>query len=233
MLRDQQEPQYVRLRLDFADGDRLAYINPRRIGHVVLVQSSGAFIADTGLGPDALGPAFDEAAFSATLGNRKQAVKAILMDQTRIAGIGNIYADEILFQAKLHPAVVARTLDRAARGPLFTAMKSVLQTAIDCGAGAEILTDRLPKTLLLHERHVGGQRPRCGSAIEATNAAAARAIIARNVSQNQPPDCGAWRSTRADTLLPASRAVRPARQRPCAARCVFGMLVREPGLCSR
>ena len=87
MLRDQQEPQYVRLRLDFADGDRLAYINPRRIGHVVLVQSSGAFIADTGFGPDALGPAFDEAAFSATLGNRKQAVKAILMDQTRIAGI--------------------------------------------------------------------------------------------------------------------------------------------------
>ena len=71
VLHDQQEPPYVRLWLDFVDGDRLAYLNPRRIGHVVLVQSSGAYIADTGLGPDALDPAFDEAAFSTTLGNRK------------------------------------------------------------------------------------------------------------------------------------------------------------------
>ncbi len=167
VLRDQREPPYVRLWLEFVDGSRLAYLNPRRIGHVVLVQSSGAFIADTGLGPDALDLAFDKAAFSATLGDRKKAVKGILTDQTRMAGIGNIYADEILFQAKLHPAVVAGTLDGAARGRLFTAMKSVLQAAIDCGAGAEILTDRLPKTFLLHERHVGGRCPRCGSAIEA------------------------------------------------------------------
>lgn len=167
LVRDQQEPPYVRLWLDFADGDRLAYVNPRRIGHVQLVQSSDAFIAGAGLGPDALDPSFDAAAFAAALGERKQAIKSILMDQTRMAGIGNIYADEILFQAKLHPATSANALDTSATRRLFEAVKSVLQTAIDCGAGAENFTDRLPKGFLIPERHAGGRCPRCGTALQA------------------------------------------------------------------
>jgi formamidopyrimidine-DNA glycosylase len=85
------------------------------------------------------------------------------MDQARIAGIGNIYADEILFQARLHPGAVAASLEPAARHRLFGAIKHVLQTAIDRGAGAENFTDRLPKGFLLPERHAGGHCPRCGS----------------------------------------------------------------------
>ncbi len=67
------------------------------------------------------------------------------MDQARIAGIGNTYADEILFQARLHPGMTAHALDAAMRHRLFDAMKHVLRTAIDRGAGAEKFTDRLPK----------------------------------------------------------------------------------------
>jgi formamidopyrimidine-DNA glycosylase len=167
VVRDEQEPPYVRLRLDFSDDDRLAYVNPRRIGHVHLVQSSDAYIAEAGLGPDALDPSFDAAAFSAMLGNRKQPIKSLLMDQARVAGIGNIYADEILFQAKLHPAVSAALLDGAARHRLFDTMKTVLQTAVRCGAGAENFTDRLPKDFLLPERRDGGHCPRCGTALRA------------------------------------------------------------------
>src|SRR3954447_8440161 len=51
---DAEEPRYVRLLFEFSEGDRLAYINPRRIGHVCLTDSAGSYIADQRLGPDAL-----------------------------------------------------------------------------------------------------------------------------------------------------------------------------------
>jgi formamidopyrimidine-DNA glycosylase len=162
---DKDEPPSTRLMFEFTDGTRLAYVNPRRIGHICVTASTASFIGDEHLGPDALDPAFDEKAFAAALANRRQAIKAVLMDQTRIAGIGNTYVDEILFQARVHPGVVANALDVAARRRLFTAVKHVLQTAIDRGAGAENFIDRLPKGFLLPERHAGGHCPRCGTAL--------------------------------------------------------------------
>ena len=162
---DEGEPASTRLTFEFTGGARLAYVNPRRIGRVCVTASVASFIADQRLGPDTLDPAFDEKAFAAALANRRQAIKAVLMDQARMAGIGNTYADEILFQAHLHPGVVANALDAAARRRLFTAMKHVLQTAIDRGAGAENFIDRLPKEFLLPERHAGGHCPRCGTAL--------------------------------------------------------------------
>lgn len=161
--RDDEEPPSTRLLFEFTDGDRLAYINPRRIGHVVVTDGVDAFITGQQLGPDALDTAFDDEAFGNALGNGRQAIKAVLMDQSRIAGIGNIYADEILFQARLHPGVITNTLDAATRRRLFNAMKHALRTAIDCGAGAENFTDRLPQGFLIPERHAGGHCPRCGT----------------------------------------------------------------------
>jgi formamidopyrimidine-DNA glycosylase len=161
--RDADEPAYVRMLFEFDAGDALAYINPRRIGQVCVTDSAASFIAAEHLGPDALDAAFDGKAFAASVANRRQAVKAVLMDQARMAGIGNIYADEILFQARLHPGMAASQLDNAMRHRLFDAMKHVLQTAVDRGAGAEDFTDRLPKGFLLPERHAGGHCPRCGT----------------------------------------------------------------------
>jgi formamidopyrimidine-DNA glycosylase len=160
---DAKEPPSTRLSFEFTDGGRLAYLNPRRIGHVHVTKDAAVYIAEERLGPDALDHGFDEDALAGVLTNRRQAIKAVLMDQARIAGIGNIYADEILFQARLHPGVVAASLDPAARHRLFGAIKHVLQTAIDRGAGAEDFTDRLPNGFLLLERHAGGHCPRCGS----------------------------------------------------------------------
>jgi formamidopyrimidine-DNA glycosylase len=158
-----EEPTSTRLLFGFDASVRLAYVNPRRIGHVCATDSPAAFIADQKLGPDALDPALDEAALAALLVNCRQAIKAVLMDQSRIAGIGNIYADEILFQARLHPGAAANMLGPAERHRLFGAMKHALQTAIDHGAGAENFTDRLPPEFLLPQRHAGGQCPRCGT----------------------------------------------------------------------
>jgi len=163
---EDQEPGSVRLLVDFADGGRLAYLNPRRIGHVHVVSDVAAFIAESQLGADALDPGFDLNVLARILHGRKQAIKSVLMDQTRVAGIGNIYADEILFHARLHPAIAASTLDRQTMHRLFDAIKSVLRTAIDCGAGAENFTDRLPEGFLLPQRHEGGHCPRCGTPIE-------------------------------------------------------------------
>jgi formamidopyrimidine-DNA glycosylase len=157
------EPAHTRMLFEFDAGDGLAYINPRRIGHVSVIDSAASFIASQKLGPDALDTAFDEKAFAAAIANRKQAIKAVLMDQARVAGIGNIYADEILFQARLHPGMAANSLDAGMRHRLFDAMKDVLQTAVDRGAGAEDFTDRLPKGFLLPERHAGGHCPHCGT----------------------------------------------------------------------
>jgi formamidopyrimidine-DNA glycosylase len=165
--RRQPAPRHVRLWLDFAEGDRLAYINPRRIGHVHLVRSTEAFIAKEQLGPDALDSAFDGAAFAAVLNGSRRAIKSVLMDQMRIAGIGNTYSDEILFQARLHPALRAGSLGGAATRRLFNVMKSVLETAIEHDAGAANFRDRLPRYWLLPERRDGGHCPRCGSAIRA------------------------------------------------------------------
>jgi formamidopyrimidine-DNA glycosylase len=83
-----------------------------------------------------------------------------------MAGIGNIYADEILFQARLHPTTRADALDDADIARLFRAAKEVLTTAVKAGAGAEIETDRLPKNYLLRHREEGGTCPRCGGKIE-------------------------------------------------------------------
>lgn len=162
----QSEPPYVRLSLELVDGNSLAYINPRRIGRVRLVESTDAFIAEARLGPDVLAPSFEAAAFAALLVSRRQPIKAVLMDQTRMAGIGNIYADEILFQDRLHPRRIAATLSVAESHHLFEVIREVLQTAIECGAGAEEFIDRLPKGFLLPQRRVGGHCPRCGTILQ-------------------------------------------------------------------
>ncbi len=163
--RDGEEPASTRLLFEFTDGSRLAYVNPRRIGHVVMTDNVDAFIADEQLGPDALDPSLTQSTFSKALGQGKQPIKAALMDQARIAGIGNTYVDEILFQARLHPGITSGALDAPTRRRLFNAVKHVLRTAIDHGAGAENFTDRLPKDFLLPERHPGGHCPRCGTSL--------------------------------------------------------------------
>ncbi len=161
--RSEEDPVYTRLLLRFDDGERLAYVNPRRIGRVSLCENPEAFVRDAGLGPDVLDAAFDLGAFTTSLGAGTRSIKSVLMDQARMAGIGNIYADEILFQAGLHPALPARRVTGESALRLFRAMHKTLETAIRCGVGAEQAVGRLPKSFLLPHRHKGGRCPRCGT----------------------------------------------------------------------
>jgi formamidopyrimidine-DNA glycosylase len=136
------------------------------LGHVGLAKDAEAFIAGEKLGPDALDPKLDLAAFTATLGSGRRALKAALMDQSAVAGIGNIFADEILFQARLHPETKLGALSDAERKRLFEETRKVLQAAIKFGAGAEQFEERLPEGFNIPQRREGGRCPRCGTAIE-------------------------------------------------------------------
>ena len=159
------DPSYDRVRFDFKSGGHLAYVNRRMLGRVGLAADADEFVHAEQLGPDALDPTLDLAAFAQAIEGRRRDVKSVLMDQTVIAGIGNIYADEILFQARLHPQTPVTSLTDQQRAGLFRQIKQVLQTAIECGAGAEQFLERLPDDYLLPHRTKDGKCPRCGGPI--------------------------------------------------------------------
>lgn len=163
-----EEPRHSRVRFDFDDGGHLSYVNQRLLGEVRAVDDRDAFVAAKALGPDALDEALDRDAFVGLLEGKRGAIKGALMDQSLIAGIGNLCADEILFQAGLHPKASVAALDADTLAMLYRVMRRVLETMIERGAGSERLLDRLPDGWLLPRRAEGAACPRCGARIETT-----------------------------------------------------------------
>lgn len=161
-----ERPPFTRVHLDFANDGHLAYTNKRMIGRVGLAEDAAGFIVGERLGPDALGRHFGFAAFKAAVAGTKRDVKSVLMDQEVVAGIGNIYSDEILFQARIHPKIRIDRLDPVRLKRLYLKMHEVLESAVTRGAGSEQFTDRMPKGALLPERKKGGHCPRCGGPLK-------------------------------------------------------------------
>jgi formamidopyrimidine-DNA glycosylase len=162
----ESEPPFTRVRLDFAGDGALAYTNKRMIGRVGLVEDAADFITAEKLGPDALDRHLDLDAFRTAVLGFKRDVKSVLMDQQVVAGIGNIYSDEILFQARIDPAERMDKLAPSELKRLFLQMRKVLETAIERRAGSEQFVDRMPKGSLLPERNKGGHCPRCRSVLK-------------------------------------------------------------------
>jgi formamidopyrimidine-DNA glycosylase len=156
LKRDEEPPKTARVLFSFANNRRLAFDDQRKFGEIELIEDVDEFLQTRGLGPDALG--ISPSQFKAILGKHRGAVKAILLNQQLIAGIGNLYADEILFRTRMHPATgTVRLSDKDLTG-LFRAMRYVLEKAI------ALKTDfnRLPKSWLLTHRGKGAKCPRCG-----------------------------------------------------------------------
>ena len=135
--RDESAPEYTYFRIDFENAYHLALTMPRKLGRVRLIDDPDAFIATHDLGPDALG--LDVETFRTRLEGRRGMIKSALMDQSVIAGLGNIYSDEILFQAGIHPKTNVQDLDEEGQHTLFDAMQEVLEAAIACQADPEQL----------------------------------------------------------------------------------------------
>ena len=128
------EPDHTRLRLDFRGGSRLAYRCPRKLGEIGLADAPRTFAREQGLGPDPLHEGVGPATFRDRLHDRGGIVKAALMDQALIAGLGNVYTDEILFHAGLHPETPMDALSDGDLEVLFGTVRMVIGEAIDAHA---------------------------------------------------------------------------------------------------
>jgi formamidopyrimidine-DNA glycosylase len=137
--------RWARFTLTFEDGGRLMLVDPRRLGRVRLNPDVER------LGPDAqlITPAQFRAALAA---GTTAPVKARLMDQQRIAGIGNLLADEILWRARLHPARPVGSLTAPERSRLLRASRDAIRAALRDG-GVHTLT-------IIPYRRRGGTCPR-------------------------------------------------------------------------
>jgi formamidopyrimidine-DNA glycosylase len=155
-----REPRFVRLLIRFTGESRLAYDNMRMFGLIGWADDVAAYVRERGLGPDAL--QLSESLFRSLLRGRRGGLKALLMDQRTLAGIGNLYADEILFQAGLHPAGAVERLTPARVSRLYRAVVEVLRIAVKARADAA----RMPRRFLLPVRGPNGRCPRCGRALE-------------------------------------------------------------------
>ncbi len=121
-----------------ADGARVAFNDPRRFGSFDLVSDNhlGSHPALKDLGPEPLSDAFGPEHLTAAFAGRRAPVKALLLDQRLVAGLGNIYVCEALFAAGISPLRPAGAVDRAAAGRLAAAIKAVLEKAIAAGGSS-------------------------------------------------------------------------------------------------
>jgi formamidopyrimidine-DNA glycosylase len=160
LKRDQAAPKTARVIFRFSDNRRLVFDDQRKFGEIELIKDVDEYLQTRGLGPDALGVSLSQ--FKKIFGQHRGAVKAILLNQQLIAGIGNLYADEILFHARVHPAAAAVRLSNQDLTRMFHATRYVL------GKTIALKTDfnRLPKSWLLTHREKGGRCPRCSRALK-------------------------------------------------------------------
>jgi formamidopyrimidine-DNA glycosylase len=176
---DDSEPPYLRVRLLLEGGGRLLFCDLRRFGTGIVIDGRGAlgeYLGDR-LGPEPLEPSFTTEALSRQASGRKAPVKAFLLDQSRIAGVGNIYADEALFRARIHPLRPANRLTR----PQATALRDAVVESLAAGIeakGASIDDFRDPygvagtfqHQFLVHLRE-GEPCTRCGGPVRKLRAA--------------------------------------------------------------
>jgi formamidopyrimidine-DNA glycosylase len=125
---------HVRARFTFTDGGPdLRFTDQRTFGHLMMCALDGVPEPIAHIAPDPLEPAFDSGAFAARLTRRRTGIKRALLDQSLISGIGNIYADEALWRARLHWARPTETLRRGEVSRLLEAVRDVLTEALKAG----------------------------------------------------------------------------------------------------
>ncbi|GAA3450503.1 Fpg/Nei family DNA glycosylase [Dactylosporangium matsuzakiense] len=142
--------RFTRFALTFADGTELMLVDPRRLGRVRLDPPVA------GLGPDAL--TITPAQFRAALARGTAPVKARLLDQEALAGVGNLLADQALWLAKLNPSRPVDELSPADVSRLHRAVRAAVTAAIE-GGGVHTLS-------VIPSRREGGTCPRCGTSMQ-------------------------------------------------------------------
>jgi formamidopyrimidine-DNA glycosylase len=179
LLLAREEPKHTRVRMTLDDGQKLLFVDVRRFGtgDVLLGSDALAEYFASRLGVEPLSPDFTAEALRDQARGRRQPVKAFLLNQERVAGVGNIYADEALFRARIHPLRPVGTL----RKPQIEALREGVIDALSAGIdakGASIDDYRhvdgargsFQDRFLVHTR-AGKPCVRCGATIQKLRAA--------------------------------------------------------------
>lgn len=132
-LPPEERDSWARVVFVLDDGRALVFSDPRKFGRTLLVRQDALSALFAGLGPEPLEDAFTAAALEARLRGSRRAIKAALLDQAVVSGLGNIYADEALFRAGIHPLRPAATLSREEIAALRDAIRETLLLAIEHG----------------------------------------------------------------------------------------------------
>ena len=148
-------PSHARLIFKMDDGYSLAFINQRLLGKINLIDSCEKYIKRHDLGPDALRLEKDE--FKKLFKESKAYIKSILMDQSKICGIGNIYSDEICYQMNIHPETKADTFKEKVVEEIYVKMRNILEEAIN----KNYKNISLPDDWLIKNRNEGDECPSC------------------------------------------------------------------------
>lgn len=159
------------VRFRFQGGGALVFDDTRRFGTVECLTGGEWHLRSERMGPEPLGPSFTAEGLHASLAASRSPIRSWLLDQRKVAGVGNIYANEALHLAGIHPEQQARTVDRKGAQALHRGIRRVLQAAIDAGGTtlrdyrtAEGDPGRYAPRLLVYGRD-GEPCGRCGSEV--------------------------------------------------------------------
>lgn len=126
---DAVRPEWIRARFELKGGGRLVFADVRKFGRLALVQQLDEVLP--AIGPEPLSDAVDGAWMADALASHRRLLKPLLLDQSFLAGLGNIYVDEALHTAGLHPLRSSHRVSRAGAASLADAIKGVLSRAIE------------------------------------------------------------------------------------------------------
>jgi len=136
---DDELPPYAHVVFYLDNEKRLVFCDMRQFGRMRIVADSRRLPKELlALAPEPLSEDFTEAYFLHTLARSRRSLKTLLLDQTRVLGLGNIYAVEALFLARIHPLKLAHTLSKPRARKLHEAIRLILQEAIDAGSTLKI-----------------------------------------------------------------------------------------------
>jgi formamidopyrimidine-DNA glycosylase len=171
-----ERPEYTRIEVLLSNGWRLAFTCPRKICRVMLVDDASHIPALKQMGPEPLGDVFSLAFLQHLLEQHpRRQIKPLVMDQKMIAGVGNIYADEILFEAKVKPDRIASSLSEDEIKRIHRETRRVLRRAIKT-AGEE----DFPSDFLVSRDARGVACKNCGSQIEKKKIGGRTSYFCRN-----------------------------------------------------
>lgn len=146
-------PRHERVGFAFENGFRLGYNCPRKFGRLILTEGVDAYRRANKIGADAASITYEE--FRNGMGRRKTTIKAALMNQAIAAGVGNWIADEVLWQARIHPEEVVKELSEDDFKDIFDQIHYVIGTALKHEAHFR----SFPKEFMIHSRWTDSGRP--------------------------------------------------------------------------